>query len=150
MTTPAPDSLIGIDPGKSGGIAVYRNGEMTASKMPDTHKDLFEMLRLIKEESVQPVALLEKVHSMPGQGVRSVFTFGEGYGSLRMALTATAIPYDTCTPQKWQKALGCLTKGDKNVSKAKAQELFPALKITHAIADAILICEHLRRMRGID
>jgi hypothetical protein len=40
----------------------------------------------------------------------------------------------------------CLTKGDKNVSKARAQELFPALKITHATADALLIAEYGRRL----
>jgi len=41
--------------------------------------------------------------------------------------------------------MGCLTKGDKNVSKRRAQELFPALKVTHAIADALLIAEFARR-----
>jgi hypothetical protein len=39
----------------------------------------------------------------------------------------------------WQKSLGCLTHGDKNVSKAAAQRLFPGMKITHATADALLI-----------
>ena len=50
---------------------------------------------------------------------------------------------------RWQKYLGCLTKGDKNVSKAKAQELFPDLKITHAIADSLLIAEYGRRVRTV-
>jgi len=82
---------------------------------------------------------------MPGQGVASSFKFGQGYGSLEMALTAAGIPFERVTPQKWQKALGCLTKGQKNVSKRKAQELFPTMKVTHATADALLIAEWGRR-----
>jgi len=42
--------------------------------------------------------------------------------------------------------MGCMTKGDKNVSKRKAQELFPSMKVTHASADALLIAEYGRRM----
>jgi hypothetical protein len=45
--------------------------------------------------------------------------------------------------------MGCLTKGDKNVSKSRAQELFPSIKVTHAIADALLIAEHNRRTATI-
>jgi crossover junction endodeoxyribonuclease RuvC len=82
---------------------------------------------------------------MPGQGVTSTFTFGEGFGKLQMALCAAKIPYQFITPLKWQKFLGCMTKGDKNVSKAAAQRLFPDIKVTHAIADALLIAEYNRR-----
>jgi hypothetical protein len=56
-----------------------------------------------------------------------------------MALTAAQIPFERVRPAAWQKALGCLTGGDKNVSKRRAQELFPQLKVTHATADALLI-----------
>jgi hypothetical protein len=42
--------------------------------------------------------------------------------------------------------MGCLTKGDKNVSKRKAQELFPSTKVTHAIADSMLIAAYGRKM----
>ena len=45
-------------------------------------------------------------------------------------------------PQVWQKALGCMTGGDKNVTKRRAQELFPGHKITHATADALLIAHY--------
>lgn len=137
--------FIGIDPGQSGGIAFIPEDKAAwAVKMPETDTDLFHTLwDLGKYED--RITFLERVHSMPGQGVSSSFTFGEGYGKLQMALTALQIPYERVTPQKWQKALGCLTKGDKNVSKAKAQELFPHLKITHAIADALLIAEYGRR-----
>ncbi len=50
---------------------------------------------------------------------------------------------------RWQKEMGCLTKGDKNVTKRRAQELFPTLKITHAIADALLIAEYGRTQGGL-
>jgi hypothetical protein len=80
-------------------------------------------------------------------GVVSAFTFGNGYGHLEMALTAAGIPFERVRPQAWQKAMGCMSKGDKNVTKAKAQELFPHLKITHATADACLIAEYGRRLQ---
>jgi hypothetical protein len=59
-----------------------------------------------------------------------------------MALTAAAIPFTRVRPQVWQKELGCLTKGDKNISKRKAQELFPSMKVTHATADSLLIATY--------
>ena len=64
-----------------------------------------------------------------------------------MALIAAGIPFETVTPAKWQGAMGCRTKGDKNVTKRKAQDLFPGVKVTHAIADALLIAEWGRRQR---
>lgn len=143
---------LGIDPGQSGGIACI--GEMSngrpsipwAVKMPQTDKDILDELNfkerfeLIGDDDLQIYACLERVHSMPGQGVSSSFKFGEGYGKLQMALIACKIPFDLVTPQGWQKELSCLTGGDKNVSKRRAQELFPeVLKITHATADALLL-----------
>jgi hypothetical protein len=64
-----------------------------------------------------------------------------------MALTAAGIPFERVRPQKWQQAMGCMTKGDKNVSKRRAQELYPQLKITHATADALLIATYGTRQR---
>lgn len=139
--------LIGVDPGKNGGIAALsHDGEVhLAAKMPPTHRDLWNLIKPYGGEL--NFCYLEKVHSMPGQGVKSTFTFGEGFGALQMALTAAGIPFELVTPNKWQKAMGCQTKGDKNVSKAAAQRLFPNIKITHAIADALLIAEYGRRLR---
>ena len=82
-------------------------------------------------------------------GVTSAFTFGHGFGQIEMALTAAGIPFERLRPQAWQKAMGCMTKGDKNVSKRRAQELFPQIKVTHANADALLICEYGRRMKSL-
>lgn len=140
-------SYIGIDPGASGGIAILSEGvKPYAVKMPETERDVFDTLNSLKTwHDTEAVAVIEKVHSMPGQGVASTFTFGKGYGALRMALIALEIPYREITPQTWQKALGCMTKGNKNVSKERAQQLFPMLKITHAIADSLLLAEWLRR-----
>lgn len=137
---------LGIDPGKSGGIAfIPERGDPWAEKMPDTERDLFDLLEM--QDEWEPFAYIENVSSSPQQGVVSAFTFGKGYGSLLMALTARGIAYERIAPGVWQKSMKCLTKGNKNVSKARAQELFPSLKITHANADALLIAEHCRRTK---
>lgn len=143
-------TIIGIDPGKSGGIAWIRDGSPCVEKMPETLKDLWELITsdILRNETIgMTVAYIEAVHSSPQMGVTSAFTFGQGFGHLEMALTAAGIPFERVSPQKWQKAMGCMTKGDKNVSKRRAQELFPEMKITHATADALLIAEYGRRIQ---
>jgi len=133
-------TVFGIDPGQSGGIAwIDERGRACVIKMPETLQDLWEFIGEFKADECK--AYLEQVHSMPGQGVSSSFKFGNGFGHLEMALTAAGIPFERVTPQKWQKAMGCMTKGDKNVSKRRAQELFPSIKCTHATADALLIAQ---------
>jgi hypothetical protein len=72
---------------------------------------------------------------------------GTNYGFLRGMLIACGVPFDEAAPHKWQKAMGCLTHGDKNVSKAKAQQLYPGLKVTHATADALLIASYCWMLR---
>ena len=149
-------TTIGIDPGKSGGVAWITNGKLCVEKMPETIQDLWKMIDGIAYGSsgLPPhqstfgccKAYIEAVHSSPQMGVTSAFTFGNGFGHLEMALTAAGIPFERVTPQKWQKAMGCLTKGDKNVSKRRAQELFPSIKVTHATADALLIAEYGYRL----
>ena len=138
---------IGIDPGINGGIAVLgHQGYAQAYKMPPTSMDIWELIQEIKAsadfENYRILATLESVSSSPQMGVTSAFTFGNGFGHLEMALTAAGIPFERVSPQKWQKAMGCLTKGDKNVSKRRAQELFPQIKVTHATADALLIASY--------
>ena len=137
-------TIIGIDPGVNGAIAWIQAGKPCVEKMPDTLADLWELIESIKYGN-DCRAYIEAVHSSPQMGVKSSFTFGQGYGRLEMALTAAEIPFERVRPQVWQKSMGCLTKGDKNVSKRKAQEMFPQLKITHATADALLIAEYGRR-----
>lgn len=149
---------IGIDPGKSGAIAAlvaHRDelGDYSQflhwMKNSETEQDLSEWLDgLVDGKSSEVFAYIENVHSTPQMGVTSAFTFGDNAGFLRGLLTAHRIPFEKVTPQKWQKAMGCMSKGDKNVTKAAAQRLFPREKITHANADALLIAEYCRRMRG--
>jgi crossover junction endodeoxyribonuclease RuvC len=140
---------IGIDPGASGGLAaVDAQGRfLSATKMPETPRDVLDALTRLTDGAVTCYAALEQVHAMPKQGVRSMFTFGVGFGILLASLTASGIPFDQVTPQKWQKALACYTKGDKNVSKQRAQQWWPEVKVTHALADALLLAEFCRRSR---
>lgn len=136
--------FFGIDPGKLGGIAIINErGEAWAHKMPETCADLSELI-ISETADNEAFAIMERVHSMPNQGVASCFTFGQGYGQLEMALVCCGVPHEKITPQKWQKALGCMTGGDKNVSKRKAQELFPKIKCTHSISDALLIAHYAK------
>jgi crossover junction endodeoxyribonuclease RuvC len=135
---------IGVDPGANGAIAwIDERGKSCVEKMPDTLQDLWELVVSISLNAgtggLGVRAYLEAVSSSPQMGVVSSFSFGRGYGNLEMALTAAGIPFERVRPQVWQKAMGCMTKGNKNISKQKAQELFPDKKIIHATADALLI-----------
>ena len=139
-------TTIGIDPGVNGGIAWITDGKPCVEKMPDTLQDLWELLENIainaQLDNLKIHAYLEQVSSSPQMGVKSAFTFGNGFGHLEMALTAAGIPFERVRPQVWQKALGCLTKGDKNITKRKAQEMFPGIKVTHVTADSLLIAHY--------
>lgn len=150
-------TYIGIDPGVSGGIAAISNGIALAWKMPETDRDIVDLLRAVAPVRGEARAMVEKVNpgvfARPGQerkmGVVSAFTFGGNYRALKMALTACDIPYDEVLPVKWQTALGCRSHGDKNITKARAQQLFPEYpRITHAVADALLLAEHCRRLHS--
>lgn len=137
--------IIGIDPGASGGVAVVNPwGRSDAHKMPDTARELAGILHALKTaigsiKAGSIKAYVEKVHAMPKQGVSSTFKFGYNAGMIEGVLASLGIPYEFVTPIKWQKDLGCLTKGDKNITKRKAQALYPDIKVTHATADALLI-----------
>ena len=142
---------IGIDPGQSGGIAIIHNGRagganVEAMKMPATERDLCEALR--PYQGYPAHAVLERVWSSPGWGHVGAFKFGLSYGAVRATLTCLDIPFDEVLPVKWQTVLGCRSGGDKNITKRRAQSLYPRLKVTHAIADALLIAEFCRRLRG--
>lgn len=169
--------ILGIDPGRSGGVAMLSANNDTGKLRcePSLFKldleekaisDLFWKLFYDAQQGCDWIAaVLEKVHAMPAinriksrdgeikrqevfASVSSVGTFIQNYGFLRGCLRTVGIPFLEVRPQDWQKALGCLTRGDKNVSKRRAQELypqFPDLRITHATADALLLAEFGRR-----
>lgn len=149
---------LGLDPGAGGGIAaltVLAKGtiEVSTFPMPATEADILELLKRLEWTNLCHAAL-EHVWSIPGQG--GAFAFGRNVGHLEMALTAAKIPFDKVLPKAWQKSLGItyakgLTNTEKkNITKRRAQQLFPALTITHAIADALLLAEYCRRLhRGL-
>lgn len=138
-------AIIAIDPGSSGSITLLPFiGEIISTKMPDTPKDVFDLLKYAKNK-YSVTCYMEKVQGLPGMGGSPMFNFGKGYGHLEMALLALEIQTVTIRPQEWQKTLGIGTKGKssttewKNKLKAKAQQLFPSVKVTLWNADALLI-----------
>lgn len=138
--------FMGVDPGQSGAIAwideTGRNYE--AWKLRD--RTIREICDAMATDLVD-FAYVERVSAMPKQGVSSTFKFGENYGILQACLVADNIPFERVTPAKWQAALNCRSGGNKNITKQRAAELFPDVKVTHAIADALLIAEYCRRQR---
>ena len=135
--------VLGIDPGWKGGCALVGPAQqvtevLSFSRMTETDIAL-EIKRIVQWCDV---VYIEKVGAMPGNGVSSMFKFGTIYGLLRGVCLAEGAKLAEVTPLKWQTELNCRTKGDKNVSKNRAQMLFPGLKITHGVADALLIAEY--------
>ena len=142
-------AYLGIDPGQSGGIALVNMVQAETWPIRKlTERDISDLFERIKAEHSVAMAIIERVWSRPKQGVASSFKFGASYGFLRGMLWAHRFRFEEVTPAKWQRKMGCLTRGDKNISKRRAQQLFPALKITHATADALLLAEYARRTHG--
>ena len=147
--------FLGVDVGAAGGIAVIdaKGCAVLTSKMPETDEDILSVFRhavglahvVGAPEAGGCRAVLEKVHASPQMGVVSAFSFGGSYRAARMAMVAAAVAFDEVTPFKWQRRLECVSGGDKNVTKARAQQLFPGVKVTHALADALLLAEFCRR-----
>jgi hypothetical protein len=153
--------FLGIDPGVSGGIAFIDGPNHKAFKMPDTERDLWELFDYLRGLCThESIAYIERLGNMPRdengkarQSPTTMFKMGTSYGGLRMAIVGNAIPMEEIAATKWQAHFG-LTRTDKNESstdkknrhKAKAQMLFPALKVTLATCDAILIAEYARRL----
>lgn len=146
--------ILAIDPGKSGALAVYDGETMEVRKMPDSEVGLWA---LFNEMAVIPDRVyIERVQAMPGGGERrmgatSAFTFGRGYGALRMAVIAAGLPLEDVRPQQWQRELGLgkLAGPDrKKRLRAIAAERFPAVKPTLQTCDAVLLAEWGWRQRG--
>lgn len=143
---------IGIDPGGAGGLALVAPGcEPVAVRMPETERDIVDQLEawLDAGRGMPARAAIEHVWSTPGQG--GAFKFGKSVGTLLGILTALRIPFDQVLPRTWQKAMGVAyppgstDTEKKNITKRRAQQLFPELTITHATADALLIAYYCRR-----
>lgn len=136
----------GIDPGVQGGIAfLEEDGRVVAVvRMPADVRGILQAIELYRGDGIR--CALEFVRARPGMGRASMFAFGRGYGRLEAALVAMKVDYVEVLPRKWQAGMGCLSRGDKNVTKQRAARLFPGVKITHANADALLIAEYQRRI----
>lgn len=143
---------LGIDPGVTGGMAVLdANAKvLIITGMPQTAAARVNFLQFVLGRAPGGAAgmraALELVHSSPQMGVRSAFTFGQVYGQLQMMLAAANVAYISPRPQAWQKAMKCLSRGDKGVTLRAARKLFrDQVVITHATADALLLAEFCRR-----
>lgn len=152
---------LGADPGNSGALSLLRNsGEVETIKLNQDDETVVEAVRVWKSRFQHITAFIESVHAFPGQGLSSTFNFGRSYGFLVGMLLALKIRVVLTSPQRWQTAMGCarpkVAQGEKkesqtehkNRTKARAQELFPEITITHAIADSLLIAEYGRRLRA--
>ena len=133
---------IGIDPGKTGAVAILDDKGNYINVLDFGQEGL--MSALIDYAPVVKFAYLEKVHSMPGQGVVSTFSFGENFGWWQGVLGSLGIPYTTIRPQDWMKkySLQKSSASDKPGLEV-ARVLFPEaplrLKKHHNRADALLI-----------
>jgi len=148
-------TIIAIDPGVAGGVAVCAFGTTVCHPMPATQGDVLELIRDLKRaadtEGAECVCVLEEVGGFAGkaQPGSAMFKFGEGYGFLKGVIQALGIKLELVRPQVWQKSFGlgtasrCASKTEwKNKLKAEAQRRFPTLRVTLATADALLIADY--------
>jgi crossover junction endodeoxyribonuclease RuvC len=137
--------IIGIDPGKSGALAVLGWLD-TPYISPFKDKAPGKIMEVLKHlsafQGVETTVYLEQVRSSPQQGVVSAFTFGRGYGFLEGVVMGLGLPIVQVRPSEWQGALGCMSGGDKGKLAAYARKLYPSVKITNDTADAVLIAHY--------
>lgn len=153
---------LGIDPGKEGGMVLFfsRDNFQITKTGKYTEQDLFNLLRELNGQMTSDVVtvFIERVWARPGNGTKQSYNYGYNYGTIRMACIAAGVRLEEVLPSKWQRGLG-IPPAKKNDSyadrkkrlKAKAQELFPQVKVTNWMADALLIGEYGRRelLRGL-
>lgn len=152
---------LGIDPGKSGGLALISSEikMLWAEIMPDNLLDLKEVLEAAKECG-RLHAWLEKAQVFPKQGLVSAFNYGRHFGELCSALTMLEIPYTLVSPVTWTKKmhLGVGVKDPKQKTLAIARRLYPKekflatdrSKVPHSgIVDAVVIARYGLQFGGI-
>ena len=150
--------IIGIDPGLSGSICFMRDGKiLDVIEMPtmtegkknkrqvngsQIYNEIFKRINKIENSEVR--AVIEQVSAMPGQGVTSMFNFGQSFGILKGICSAMQIPVYFVRPTKWKKYFN-LINSEKDASRTRAIEIFPyfsaqlSKKKDSNKADAILI-----------
>ena len=161
--------IIGIDPGISGSICFLDNGKnLDVIEMPimtDGKKNkkqvngsqvYNEITKRIKQfEKNQIRVVIEHVSAMPGQGVTSMFNFGQSFGILKGICTAMQLPMYFVRPAKWKKYFNLLNS-EKDASRTRAIEIFPyfssqlSRKKDSNKADAILIASFYHETYKID
>lgn len=144
-------TYIGIDPGKSGALAIIEENFVFA--VPFGENEYIDELRAVDPK--KSVVCLEHVHAMPKQGVTSQFNFGANFGWIQGVLDTFRIPYELVTPQKWKKEFS--VTADKNGAVACCKRLFPGVSLLRTdkckkehdgMAEALLMAEYARRHFG--
>ena len=149
--------IIGIDPGISGSICFFKDGRileviempvMTEGKKNKKQVNgaqiYNEFLKRINKKDDEIRVVIEQVSAMPGQGVTSMFNFGQSYGILKGICSAMQLPMFFVRPAKWKKYFN-LINSQKDASRTRAIEIFPyfspqlSKKKDSNKADAILI-----------
>ena len=152
--------IIGIDPGLSGGIAVLDDLEifdifdmpiMSEGKKNKNQLNSAQLVSIIKKHVVsgKTSVIVEQVSAMPGQGVTSMFNFGQTFGSIKGICAALGLPIFYVRPAKWKKHFE-LINSSKDASRTKVIEMYPSIssrlskKKDVNKADAILIARYFR------
>lgn len=139
-------TIIGVDPGKKGGIGIIHHIVQTYPY------DDFTLDFLCKMRP-DAVVFVESVHSMPGQGVKSMFNFGYSAGKIEGILMGNEMTYNYVRPQEWKKEFSLIGK-DKSASIEKCKEIFGDVDLKRTarcrkeddgMAEALLIAEYGRR-----
>ena len=149
--------VVGIDPGISGSICFFKDGRileviempvMTEGKKNKKQVNgaqiYNEFLKRINKKEDEIRVVIEQVSAMPGQGVTSMFNFGQSYGILKGICSAMQLPMFFVRPAKWKKYFN-LINSQKDASRTRAIEIFPyfstqlSKKKDSNKADAILI-----------
>lgn len=141
---------IGIDPGKSGAMAVIDTDKNVIHTQVFSERGYVQMLAECRVRMCRCV--LEKVNAMPKQGVTSMFNFGLNFGWIQGVLQANGIPYELVTPQKWKKEFS--VTADKNTAISVAGRLYPEVDLRRSerctkphdgICEALLMAEYAKR-----
>ena len=130
--------IIGIDPGLSGAIAVMNDKKvinmydmpvMAEGKKNKRQLNSSQLVNIIKEninENEETIVVVEQVNAMPGQGVTSMFNFGQTFGAIKGVCAALKLPIFFVRPSKWKKHFE-LINSSKDSSRTKVIEMYPTL-----------------------
>jgi len=145
-------AYIGIDPGKGGALALITGDHHEVEDYPGDPAGVVDVLRSWAVRFDIRLAALEKVGARPGQGVVSMFSFGQNVGAYQGVLAALGIPFTTPTPRQWQKGIVDQKAGPdpKTRSLVTAKRLFPDAELSrkkdHGRADALLLAHWAARL----